>query len=99
VPDEKLTSRINYTGKLDLKAISEDFDDIDVDLKFYVEGRELISFVGDLELENPSSPNKLVYRGKVDFLSVPRWKKYKKRQALRPMTSTGIRRLTDHLVL
>jgi uncharacterized protein YfaS (alpha-2-macroglobulin family) len=67
VPDEKLTSRINYTGKLDLKAISEDFDDIDVDLKFYVEGRELISFVGDLELENPSSPNKLVYRGKVDF--------------------------------
>jgi len=67
VPDGPLTSRINYTGKLDLTKISGDFDDLDIDLKFYVEGRELVSFSGDLELQNPTDPKMLVFRGKLEF--------------------------------
>lgn len=67
VPDKPLRSRVNFTGELDLKVISDDMDDLDIDLKFYVEGRDLVSFSGDLELENPSDPKKLVYRGKVEF--------------------------------
>ncbi len=62
-----LDSRVNYTGKLDLKSISEDFDVEEVDIKFYVEGREISEFQGDLEVQSPSNPKNLVYKGKVSF--------------------------------
>lgn len=67
IPDEPLASRINYTGNFDLNAVSQDYDELKVDMKFYVEGRELVSFTGDLELENPANAEKLIYKGKVAF--------------------------------
>ncbi|MBV6640460.1 MAG: hypothetical protein KI791_07070 [Cyclobacteriaceae bacterium] len=66
-PAELLKSRVNYQAQLNLKAVSESFE-VDVfDFKFYVDGRELISFNGELELMNPSNPEQLVYSGKVVF--------------------------------
>ena len=66
-PSEPLQSRINYTGKLDLAKIDPNLEVKSIDLKFYVEGQEIKTFNGDLELLNPSDPNKLVYRGKITF--------------------------------
>lgn len=66
-PKEPLDSRVNYSGRLDVKAIDAELGVDEFNFKFYVEGRELVSFSGDLELLNPSNPQQLVYRGKVSF--------------------------------
>ncbi len=66
-PSKPLTSRVNYSGKLNLKEVNKEFEVDDFNMKFYVEGRELVSFNAELELQNPSNPKQLVYRGKVTF--------------------------------
>ena len=66
-PEKPLSPRVNYTGSVDVAALSEDFKGIEVNLKFYVEGMELNSFKAELELENPSNPQKLIYKGKIAF--------------------------------
>lgn len=66
-PEEPLSPRVNYTGRLDVKAINAELGIEEFNFKFYVEGRELVSFSGDLELFNPSNPQQVVYRGKVVF--------------------------------
>ncbi len=66
-PDEPLNPRVNYSGRLDVKAVNGALGVDEFNFKFYVEGRELVSFSGDLELYNPSNPKQLVYRGKVVF--------------------------------
>ncbi|WP_421871747.1 alpha-2-macroglobulin family protein [Marinoscillum sp.] len=66
-PDEPLKSRINYTGKLNLEKINPNLSVKSIDLKFYVQGQEISTFTGDLELVSPTDPNKLVYRGKISF--------------------------------
>ncbi len=66
-PAEPLSSRTNYTGQLDLSQINPNLSVKSIDLKFYVQGQEIQLFTGDLELLNPTDPNKLVYRGKITF--------------------------------
>ena len=69
-PKNSLQARVNYTGKLNLQKLSEKFKEDkvpDLDLKFYVAGRELSSFKADLELKSPNNPKFLVYRGEVVF--------------------------------
>jgi uncharacterized protein YfaS (alpha-2-macroglobulin family) len=66
-PDEPIPSRINYTGKIDLTTVSTTLENMQVDMKFYVEGLDLVSFDAELELANPADPNALVYRGKLVF--------------------------------
>lgn len=66
-PTKSLDSRVNYSGKLNLKQVSEAIDVEEFNMKFFVEGRELVSFNAELELQNPSNPKQLVYRGKVTF--------------------------------
>jgi alpha-2-macroglobulin len=66
-PSKPLTSRVNYSGKLNLKKLNKDFEVEEFNMKFYVEGRDVISFNGELELLNPANPKQLVYRGKVSF--------------------------------
>lgn len=66
-PSVPLKPRINYQAQINLKKLKESFDVEAFDFKFYVEGRELISFNGELELLNPANPKQLVYSGKVVF--------------------------------
>lgn len=66
-PSKPLPSRVNYSGKVDLKKLDSSFEVEDFSMKFYVEGRELVSFNAEVELQNPSNPKQLVYRGKVAF--------------------------------
>ncbi|MEM9325895.1 MAG: hypothetical protein AAGA85_09570 [Bacteroidota bacterium] len=66
-PEQSLASRINYQGKVDLKLLKESFEVETFEFKFYVDGRELVSFNGELDLLNPANPQDLVYRGKVTF--------------------------------
>ena len=66
-PSSPIPSRVNFTGSLDLTTLNHEFNIESVDLKFYVDGREITSFEGDFQLENPSDPNKLVYKGKITF--------------------------------
>lgn len=66
-PAKPLKSRVNYNARLDLKAIDETTEVESFDFKFFVEGRELVSFNGELELFNPGNPKQLIYSGKVVF--------------------------------
>lgn len=66
-PDKPLPTRTNYTGKIDLRKLSGDFVVNEIPLKFYVEGQEITSFSGELQLLNPTDPKNLVYQGKISF--------------------------------
>jgi len=70
-PEDPLPSRINYQAKLDLKAINESFEVEKFDFKFYVEGLELVSFNGELELLNPANPKQTCVQWESRLLSEP----------------------------
>ncbi|WP_143519884.1 alpha-2-macroglobulin [Reichenbachiella sp. 5M10] len=67
IPSKPLGSRVNYSGTLNLSTLGADFDVKEVEIKFYVLGQEITSFEGELEVQNPSNPKELVYRGKISF--------------------------------
>ncbi|MGL1887114.1 MAG: MG2 domain-containing protein [Reichenbachiella sp.] len=64
-PKDRLQSRINYDGKVDLSLLPKEFEVKEVALKFYVVGQSISTFNGELELQNPRDPQLLVYRGNI----------------------------------
>ncbi|MEQ8469812.1 MAG: MG2 domain-containing protein [Marinoscillum sp.] len=66
-PNDPLPTRTNYTGKIDLTQVPGEFVVKEIPLKFYIEGQEILTFTGDLQLLNPTDPQNLVYQGKVSF--------------------------------